>query len=88
MFTKEDAYIGDFIIGLYLVIQDYEKIYKEKPKSIAIDSEHFRKVLTSGHTTWVNPLTHLMNNGVLVVEEARYSGTFTSCRSHNYKPRV
>jgi len=85
--NKEDIYYGDFIIGIYCAIHDYSNVYGKEPKTVAVDSKHFNKLKEIEYGSWIDRNSMKTMDDIQVVEETRWQGEFTSCRSENYKSR-
>ena len=86
--TKEDIYIGDFLIEMHSAIKEYIEIYFNDPVAVAVDTKHFNLIKNSDFKNWVNKESMKLNNGVQIIEETRWNGTFMSMRGTKYKTRL
>jgi len=85
--TREDIYIGDFLIEIFSAIKEYIEIYINDPVAVAVDSKHFNLIKNSNFGNWVNKDSMKLKNGIQIVEETRWNGTFMSMRGNKYKSR-
>ena len=81
-------YIGDFLIEIFANIESYKDVYGNPPHTIAVDSEHYKQIAESGYDPWIDAETMKLMNGVQIVKEDRYNGSFMSMRSNLYAPWV
>lgn len=84
-FTKHDAYIGNFLIEIYTNLEEYKELNDELPVSIAVDEKHYVLLKKCDFTNWLDIETMVLNNGVKIVLEPNWKGSFMSIRGKNYK---
>lgn len=83
--TKDEAYIGNFLIDIYVNIEEHREIYNELPITVAVDKHHYALLKSYGFSNWLNKETMTLINGVQVIEEPNWTGTFMSMRGSRYK---
>lgn len=83
--TEEDIYIGNFLIDIYNSIQEYIGIYRTDPVSVGVDSRHYKLLQHCSFGNWINQDTMKLRNGILVEEEKRWVGSYTSIRGPKRK---
>ncbi|MBP8037976.1 MAG: hypothetical protein KAY47_00355 [Prevotella sp.] len=83
--TPEDIYIGNFIIEIHGAIQEYIETYLSDPVSVAVDTKHYNLIKNIGFGNWVDKETMKLKNGIQILEETRWNGTFMSMRGAKYR---
>lgn len=85
MMTHEDIYIGNFLIDVFSSIEKFRDIYLDLPQSVAVDEKHYELIENCNYRCWVNKDSMKLKNGVQVVKETRWNGSFMSMRGNKYK---
>jgi hypothetical protein len=83
--TKEDIYIGDFLIEIYGAIESYKEVYDDAPVSVAVDTNHFGLLKVCNFGNWINKESMRLRNDIQIVQESRWNGSFMSMRGDKYK---
>lgn len=82
----EDYYIGNFLIEMFSNIEEYRNVYGKLPYSVAVDRNHYELIKKSPFSkAWFDKESMQLKNGVFVVMDERFMGSFTSFRSSSYK---
>lgn len=73
---EDKFYTGNFIVDIFIVMEDYKRIYGRYPKSVTVDSRHYNLIKNDTYDGWVNTETMTLMNNVDIIEDTEVKGSF------------
>lgn len=78
---EDKFYIGNFIVDIFIAMEDFKRIYAKYPKSVTVDSRHYNLIKNDTYEGWVNTTTMTLMNNVVILEETDVKGSFMRMKS-------